>query len=60
MSRAISGPHAEAVLEALVEEYVGRLRRGEQPAIGEYCRRHPELAPRIEELFPALGLVEAF
>jgi serine/threonine protein kinase len=60
MSRAISGPHAEAVLEALVEEYVGRIRRGEQPAIGEYCRRHPELAPRIEELFPALGLVEAF
>ena len=43
-----------------MEEYVGRLRRGEQPAIGEYCQRHPELAPRIEELFPALGLVEAF
>ena len=60
MSRTMSGPKAEAVLEALVEEYVGRLRRGEQPAIGEYCRRHPELAPQIEELFPALGLVEAF
>jgi eukaryotic-like serine/threonine-protein kinase len=56
----MSGSQAEAVLEALVEEYVGRLRRGEQPAIGEYCQRHPELAPRIEELFPALGLVEAF
>jgi eukaryotic-like serine/threonine-protein kinase len=56
----MSGSQAEAVLEALVEEYVGRLRRGEQPAIGEYCQRHPELAPRIEELFPGLGLVEAF
>jgi hypothetical protein len=60
MSTTMSAPQVEAVLESLVEEYVGRLRRGEQPAIEEYCRRHPELAPRIEELFPALALVETF
>ena len=60
MSRNTSDRPAEDALEALVEEYLGRLRRGEQPAIAEYCRRHPELAARIEELFPALGLVEAF
>ena len=29
MSMSMSRPKAEAVLEALVEEYVGRLRRGE-------------------------------
>jgi len=53
-------PQADELLEAVAEEYLARLRRGEQPAISEYTRRHPELTQRIEALLPTLGLVEAF
>jgi hypothetical protein len=47
-------------LEALVEEYLDRLRRGEQPLIAEYAQLHPEFAEQIEQLFPALAVVEVF
>ena len=56
----MSGSQAEALLEA-ARGGNSAGSGGEQPAIGKYCqRRHPELAPRSGELFPALGLVEAF
>ena len=35
-----------------------RRRRGERPTPSEYAARHPELAARILELFPALELIE--
>ena len=43
-------------LEELAEEFVGRLRRGERPALTEYADRHPDLADHIRTLFPALLL----
>ena len=45
-------------LELLAEEFAGRLRRGERPALTEYAERHPELADDIRELFPALVMME--
>jgi hypothetical protein len=45
-------------LNALAEEFVTRYRRGERPALSEYTARHPELAERIEGLFPTLILME--
>ena len=50
----------EVLLKELAEEYLDRLRRGERPPIAEYAQRHPELAERINEIFPTLGLVELF
>ena len=47
-------------LEPAAEEFVARLRRGERPALSEYKARHPELAERIDELFPALVELEQF
>jgi serine/threonine protein kinase/WD40 repeat protein len=44
--------------EALAEEFVERYRRGERPAIAEYAAQHPELAGRIERLFPTLLAIE--
>ena len=35
-----------------------RKRRGEQPTLGEYVERHPELAGEIRDLFPALLMME--
>jgi hypothetical protein len=45
-------------LGQLADEFLGRQRRGEQPALTEYTDRHPELAEQIRELFPALLLME--
>ncbi|MGO9469305.1 MAG: protein kinase domain-containing protein [Isosphaeraceae bacterium] len=51
---------ADALLATVAEDYLERLRAGARPAISEYTRRYPEFAERIEELLPALGLVEVF
>ncbi len=47
-------------LNTLAEEFLTRYRRGEQPDMGEYLVRYPDLAEGIRELFPALLLVEKF
>jgi serine/threonine protein kinase/WD40 repeat protein len=51
-------PTGSDPLNALAEEFVGRYRRGERPALSEYAARHPELAEEIHELFPALVMME--
>ena len=45
-------------VERLVEDYLGRRRRGERPSPAEYAARYPEHGGRILELFPALELIE--
>ncbi len=45
-------------VDLLAEEFVARYRRGERPALAEYIDAHPDLAEEIEELFPALIMVE--
>jgi serine/threonine protein kinase len=45
-------------VEELAEEYLERMRRGEQPALSEYTAAHPDLAAEIRDLFPALKLLE--
>ncbi len=51
-------PTGSDPLNALAEEFVGRYRRGERPALSEYAARHPELAEEIREMFPALVMME--
>src|SRR6516164_6457725 len=46
------------LLDRLVEEFAGRLRRGEHPSLKDYTDRHPELADEIRALFPAMVQVE--
>ncbi|MGO9465537.1 MAG: protein kinase domain-containing protein [Isosphaeraceae bacterium] len=45
-------------LDLLAEEFVARYRGGERPAVAEYVEGHPELAEQIQELFPALLMME--
>src|SRR5687768_7246334 len=45
-------------IEELADEFVGRFRRGELPSLEEFCRRFPDQADEIRELFPALVLME--
>ncbi|MHC4164773.1 MAG: serine/threonine protein kinase, partial [Planctomycetota bacterium] len=45
-------------LGRLLDEFLARLRRGEQPSISEYVEEHPDLADEIRELLSALPLLE--
>src|SRR6516165_2903238 len=45
-------------LDAVVEAFLERYRRGERPSLTEYVTRYPELADRIREAFPALAMIE--
>ena len=47
-------------VNALVEEFLERKRRGEQPMVADYLARYPHLADEIRDVFPVLGLVEDF
>ena len=44
-------------IEALVEEFLARRRRGERPTVGEYLARYPNLATGIRAIFPAMAVV---
>jgi len=45
-------------LERLAEEFARRCRKGECPSIAEYTAKHPRLAGQIEDLFPAVAMLE--
>jgi serine/threonine protein kinase/tetratricopeptide (TPR) repeat protein len=45
-------------LEQLVDDFAARCRRGESPSIADYAAKHPEHAGEIEELFPAVAMME--
>src|SRR5205085_12510631 len=45
------------VLE-LAEEFLARYRKGERPPLREYTDRYPDLAAEINEVFPAMAMME--
>jgi hypothetical protein len=45
-------------IDDLADEFLARYRRGERPSLGEYTAKHPELAERIRDVFPALVAME--
>jgi eukaryotic-like serine/threonine-protein kinase len=45
-------------VDDLDNAFLERYRRGERPSLTEYTDRHPELADRIQALFPALVVLE--
>ncbi len=46
------------LLAELVEDFLRRHRRGESPSLDDYVGKHPELADRIREVFPAMLMME--
>ena len=56
---ATSDAQGPVELVPLAQEFLDRCKRGERPAIGEYCQRFPEHAGEIREVFEGLLLVEA-
>src|SRR5262245_20821484 len=60
MSNASGTSHDRNPVEELADDFLLRQRRGERPTLEEYCRRHPELADEIREVFPVLIRMEDF
>ena len=54
----IHAPGEQDPLELLVDEFVARCRRGERPSVAEYAAKYPHYAERIEQVFPAVGMME--
>src|SRR5262245_2803010 len=45
-------------VERLAEEFLDLQRKGERPDVADYVERYPQWAERIQEVFPALLLME--
>jgi len=45
-------------VERLADEFASRCRRGESPSVSEYAASYPQYAQQIEELFPAVAMME--
>ena len=58
MSNASGSSQDRNPVEALADDFLRRQRGGERPTLEEYCRRHPELADEIREVFPVLIRME--
>ena len=54
----IDSPHHRDPVELLAEEFASRVRRGESPSVTEYTQRYPQFAEQIEEVFPAVAMME--
>jgi len=57
-SPALKSQLGDESLAALADEFLSRIRAGQRPKVDEYAIRHPELANRIYELFPAILALE--
>ncbi|MCA9070482.1 MAG: hypothetical protein KDA84_16230, partial [Planctomycetaceae bacterium] len=53
-----SPSHSMPSIEEISEDFVERLRQGENPSIQEYQTQFPQLAEEIAEIFPALEMLE--
>ena len=53
-------PDQRDPLELLADEFASRCRRGESPSVSEYAAKYPQYARQIEELFPAVAMMEQF
>ncbi len=54
----IDSPRERDPVEVLADEFASRCRNGESPSIAEYTAKFPEYAREIEELFPAVAMME--
>ncbi len=52
-------PEKSEIVLGLAEEFVGRYRRGERPALAEYVEKYPDLAAEIREVLPAMAMLES-
>jgi WD40 repeat protein/serine/threonine protein kinase len=59
MNASVARPDSalEALLGQVADEFTERLKRGEQPDIEDYARRHPEIADLLRQVLAALQVM---
>jgi tetratricopeptide (TPR) repeat protein len=55
---ALETQPGDELLSELTDDFLRRYRAGEHPSVDEYANKHPKLADRIRELFPAVIVME--
>ena len=45
-------------LGPLMDQYLERFRRGEDPSVSEYAQKYPQFSKQILEIFPTLAIME--
>src|SRR4051812_28248870 len=48
----------DELVEQLPDSFAERIRKGENPAVGEYVARYPEVAAKLQTLLPVVALLE--
>src|SRR5687768_17391234 len=48
-----------ALLGRVADEFTNRVARGEQPCVGEYAHRYPDIADLLREVLPLLTVARA-
>ena len=48
----------DELIEQLADSFAERIRKGENPAVGEYVARYPEVAAKLQALLPVVALLE--
>ena len=48
----------DELIEQLADSFAERIRKGENPAVGEYVARHPEVAAKLQALLPVVAFLE--
>jgi eukaryotic-like serine/threonine-protein kinase len=56
-SRIAESASVESLVAEVVDEFMDAVRRGERPAVEEYAGRHPQLAPLLRQVLPALQVI---
>jgi serine/threonine protein kinase/tetratricopeptide (TPR) repeat protein len=54
----IDRPRDRHPVELLADEFASRCRHGECPSVSAYAAEYPQYADQIEELFPAIAMLE--
>lgn len=58
MSATSSSSSSDLLIDQITEEFVQRLRRGEQPQISEYTERYPKIANQLKSRIKCLQMLE--
>src|SRR5689334_19055474 len=46
------------LIDQVADSFAERIRKGENPAVGEYVARYPEVAAKLQALLPVVALLE--
>ncbi len=59
-NRTPDGTNSKTSIDTLADEFANKCRGGNCPSITRYAERYPQLADEINEVFPAIAMIEQY